>query len=296
MPIGAIIGGVASIGGALLSSSGQKKAANTAANAAKDTAATNNALALNIYGQNKAALSPYSNNGMAASNAINSLLGIGGTQFQPQLEAQGGQASMTQFAPQGFMDSFNPQDYSRSALGDVGMERPYAVNPHYGQPTYGFGNETRQPVQTMGQAQQPALQPGMSPQQAQSQAFDAFRGSTGYQFRLGQGQEAINTGYAANGALRSGAALKSLAGYNQNMASGEFGNYMGYLSNQQGVGLGAASALAGVGQGYVNNVTANNDSAGTAAANAALMKGQANANMWGGIANGVGSIFGSSFK
>nr|MBF6602758.1 hypothetical protein [Sphingorhabdus sp.] len=54
-------------------------------------------------------------------------------------------------------------------------------------------------------------------------------------------------------------------------------------------------AIAGVGQNYVNNVTANNNSAATVAANAALMKGQAKTDMYGGIANGLGKFLGSSF-
>jgi hypothetical protein len=40
-------------------------------------------------------------------------------------------------------------------------------------------------------------------------------------------------------------------------------------------------------------VTANNNSAGTAAANAALLSGSANAQMYSGIANGIGQIAGS---
>jgi len=122
-----------------------------------------------------------------------------------------------------------------------------------------------------------------------------FRNSTGYQFRLGEGQNALNAASGGRGVSRSGAAVKSLANYNQNMASNEFGNYMGYLGNQQGIGLQGASALAGVGNNFVSQQSANNDSAGTAAANAALLRGQANADMFGQIGSSFGKLGGTIF-
>lgn len=126
-------------------------------------------------------------------------------------------------------------------------------------------------------------------------AWDTFRNSTNYQFRLGEGQRALNSGYAANGTLQSGAALQALQEHGQNFASNELMNYMNLLSNQQNTGVGAASAIAGVGQNLVSNVSANNNNAGNAAANAALVNGQANANMWQGIAGGIGGLAGSLF-
>lgn len=92
--------------------------------------------------------------------------------------------------------------------------------------------------------------------QSATDAYNLFKQSTGYQTRLGEGMRAINSGYAANGTLQSGAALKSALRYGQDYASNEFGNYLGYLGNQQGVGLSGASALAGVGQNYANSMTA----------------------------------------
>jgi hypothetical protein len=104
-------------------------------------------------------------------------------------------------------------------------------------------------------------------------AFNAYTNSDGYQFRLGEGERALNTGYAARGLLQSGAAAKALQTYGQNTASDEFGRYLGYLGGQQQTGLASASALAGVGQNYANAVSANNNSAATAKGNAALNVG-----------------------
>lgn len=100
------------------------------------------------------------------------------------------------------------------------------------------------------------------------------RSDYGFQFATGANQ--VNSGYAGAGTLQSGAAMKELERFRQNLQSGYRGEYMNALANQQGVGLGAASALAGVGQNYVNTISANNNNAGTAAANAALVKGANN--------------------
>lgn len=266
MPIGAIVGGVASIGGALLSSSAQKKAANKAADVSLQTAQENNRLAQQIYNQNAAVLSPFQQRGNAAGDAINSLLGLG-VPRQP---------------------AFNPQANQNPLMRFYG-ER----NTIMGAPTM-FGYETmggdqfmqgwqEQPVQTMQ---------ATNPQADYNNAFNNYRNSTGYQFRFNEGMRALDAGAPV---LNSGARLKAALNYGQNIASNEFGNYLGQLANQQGVGLSGASAQAGVGQNYVNTVSANNNSAGSAAANAALMRGQATQNMWGGIANGIGGLFGSSF-
>ena len=51
-----------------------------------------------------------------------------------------------------------------------------------------------------------------------------FQTDPSYQFRKQQGMADIESSAAASGGLLSGAALKSLAGYNSNLASQEYGN------------------------------------------------------------------------
>lgn len=277
MPVGAIIGGVASIGGALLGSSAQKKAANKAADVSLQTAQENNRLAQNIYNQNAAVLSPFQQRGNAAGNAINALLGLGvPQQQQPQMNP------MMQFgAPYGYMGG--------SGIGDGMIER--RMFESMGGDMY-YPQGYREDLPQVGANANGQYQAMTSPQADYNNAFNNYRNSTGYQFRFNEGMRAID---AAAPVLNSGARFKALQNYGQNIASNEFGNYLGQLANQQGVGLSGASAQAGVGQNYVNTVSANNNSAGSAAANAALMRGQATSNMWGGIANGLGGLFGSSF-
>jgi len=73
MGLAAAVAGAAVIGaGASIYSS------STAASAASDAAAKNNALQTSIYNQNSANLTPYIQNGTAASNEYSGLLGLGG--------------------------------------------------------------------------------------------------------------------------------------------------------------------------------------------------------------------------
>lgn len=134
---------------------------------------------------------------------------------------------------------------------------------------------------------------GQTPAQAQNNAFDIFRNSTNYQFRLGEGMNALNSGLASSGILQSGAAMREAQRYGQDFASNEFGNYMAYLGNQQGVGLGGASALAGVGQGYANNITSLNMQNASNLGNAAIARANNSNALLGNIAGGIGNIVGS---
>lgn len=125
-------------------------------------------------------------------------------------------------------------------------------------------------------------------------ALATWRGSTGYQTGLNEGQNAINTGYAARGALESGAAQKALLKYGTDYSNQNFGQYVGMLSNQQGAGLNALGAVTGSGASYVNQVTNANQGAAGAQANAALYGAQAQQNALAGVANAAGAYFGQS--
>jgi hypothetical protein len=130
-------------------------------------------------------------------------------------------------------------------------------------------------------------------------SLKALQEAPGYQFRVQQGQNALNTGWAARGLLNSGAAQKAAISFGQNIASEEYGNRYGQLAQQQGVGLAAGNALAGVGTNFANNVTSQNNSLANVQANAALARGQATGQMWGTIGNAVGQFGGqmvSSYK
>lgn len=268
------IGTLAAIGiglagaGAAVSASAQKSAANKASQTAADTAASNNALTQRIYDQNAATLAPSIQRGNAAGGAMNALLGLGGgptnnmaTVAAPTagVAMMGGQNDYSQIGGYGW-GGITPDAYSNwggmDASGMPGLPGPISG---YGGGTFNMDGTMATPVQ--------------SAQEAANSAYDIFKGSTNYQGRLKEGANALNSMWAGGGAVKSGAAGKAFEKFGQDYASNELMNYMSLLGNQQGVGLSAASAQAGVGQNYVNTVSANNNSAGTAAANAALVKG-----------------------
>jgi hypothetical protein len=74
----------------------------------------------------------------------------------------------------------------------------------------------------------------------------------GYQFRLAEGQKALERSAAARGGLNSGAFMKGLDRYSQGLASDEYQNAWG--RNQ--AGLNRLAQLAGVGQASAQNLGA----------------------------------------
>ena len=141
---------------------------------------------------------------------------------------------------------------------------------------------------------------GLNPDQGQAkQALKGYYDSTGYDSRLQQGQKSVTAALGNRGLLESGSAQKSLLKYGQDYASGEFGKYLGYLGNQQQVGLSAASAQAGVSQNYANATTANNNNATNTQVDAALSFGNSVNGVLGsalsayGMSKGMGSSYGS---
>lgn len=298
----ALIGSaVIGAGASAISSSKNNKAINAATDAQTQSNDQSIALQSQIYGQNKETLSPYVNRGNVAGNQINALLGLGGTaqttqQPAPNLDTQRGGPGPANYYGVGDASIFG--DFSRAELNDMypqvgtntrqnafgmmGGSRPMpGVTGGFGGGTFNNGGTPATPVEQ-----------GQTAEQAAGDAFDIFRNSTGYQFRVNEGVDALNSGYAGSGLLQSGAALKGLDDYRQNMASAEFGNYMGYLGQQQGAGLGAAGAQAGVGVQYANNVSNLNSQNANALANAAVAKANNSNALIGGIAGGVGSILG----
>lgn len=118
-----------------------------------------------------------------------------------------------------------------------------------------------------------------------------------YQFRLQQGQDAIQSSAAAQGGLLSGATLKALQGYGQDMASQEYSNAYNRFNADQTNRYNRLSNLVGIGQNAAAQV--GNAGAQTAQAIAnntmqganALAAGQiGSANAWTDGAQQLGSL------
>lgn len=125
-----------------------------------------------------------------------------------------------------------------------------------------------------------------------------FTKDPGYDFRMGEGQTALERSAAARGGLMNGGTLKALTRYGQDYASGEFNNAYSRFNNDQSTRFNRLSTVAGLGQ-TANNVTAQlgqqtansvgNNITSAGAATAAGQVGAANA--WTGAMNNATSMY-----
>lgn len=116
-----------------------------------------------------------------------------------------------------------------------------------------------------------------------------FMTDPSYQFRKQQGMDGIESSAAASGGLLSGAALKSLNGYNSSLASQEYGNAFNRLSGVAGTGQTTATNL---GQfGAQNALNQGNAAINGANAQANGLIGAANAKQ-----QGMGNILNLGMK
>lgn len=83
--------------------------------------------------------------------------------------------------------------------------------------------------------------------------FSSFERSPGYQFRLQQGEQALNRAAAARGRLDSGATMQDLMRFGQGIASEEFGNYSNRLASLAGIGQSATGSTANLGAAAATN-------------------------------------------
>jgi hypothetical protein len=122
-----------------------------------------------------------------------------------------------------------------------------------------------------------------------------FTKDPGYDFRMNEGQKAIERSAAARGGLQTGGTLKALTQYGQGFASNEYQNAysrfnadrdrrFGRLSTLAGFGGNANASNASAGASYANNSGANT----MGAADAAGAAGMAGANSWAHTLGGIG--------
>lgn len=89
---------------------------------------------------------------------------------------------------------------------------------------------------------------GLNGQPAQTQGFDNWRNSTGYQFGFDQGQKAITGNAATAGLLNSGSTAKALTQFGNDYGSQKFGDYFNQLMGLFQGGLGAGGLISNSGQ------------------------------------------------
>lgn len=98
---------------------------------------------------------------------------------------------------------------------------------------------------------------------AQQAAFKNFQNSTGYQFGLDQGSQAVTQNAATKGLLNSGSTAKGLETYGQNYANTQYQNYLNPLQSLVSSGNQAGSVIGSTGGVSNSNSVSNSQSTGT---------------------------------
>lgn len=75
---------------------------------------------------------------------------------------------------------------------------------------------------------------------ARPEGYQGFTATPGYEFRLGEGQRALEASAAARGGLYSGAAMRDMTKFGQDYGSNEYGNYFSRLGARADTGMNAA--------------------------------------------------------
>lgn len=129
--------------------------------------------------------------------------------------------------------------------------------------------------------------------QMQSGAFDVdgstLQNDPGYQFRLAEGQRALERSAAARGGLNSGATMRSLARYSQGVASDELQNAW---TRRQGA-FNRMAGIAGMGQNAANAMGQFGNHYADSMSNLYGAQGNAEAARWTGLGNAVSGTAGT---
>jgi hypothetical protein len=106
-------------------------------------------------------------------------------------------------------------------------------------------------------------------------AYGGFFTSPGYQFRLDQGNQAVQRSAAARGQLGSGATMKAIDRYSQGLASSEYQNFSDRLAQIAGFGQNATNATVAAGESATAGIAGAYGRAGDARASSYANTGSA---------------------
>jgi hypothetical protein len=198
---------------------------------------------------------------------------------------------MAIFSTIGSIINTKSNNKAAAKAGDIAQQNN-AENNALAREIYGQNQANLAPYMNAGTQPLSLMQGAMGygDQTGYQNAFRNFIQNSDYGFQFGEGSNAINSGYAGAGTLQSGAAMRGIEDYRQNLQSGYRGEFNNMLANQQSLGLAGASAVAGVGQNYQNTVTGNNNLGSTNAANAILSRQSAAGNALGTIGGAAQSF------
>lgn len=152
-----------------------------------------------------------------------------------------------------------------------------------GNPVGGSGNPTQPTVPGTNNTNPAVTSTPSAP--TGSDRYGGFEAFPGYQFRLDEGQRAIEGSAAARGGVMSGKNLKDLTEFAQGTASSEFGRYLEGLRSLAGQQLTGSSAGADAAMSTGRTQGANIVSAGNARASAYQQGGAASAAQYQNLGN-----------
>lgn len=129
---------------------------------------------------------------------------------------------------------------------------------------------------------------------AQPFGTQQFQQDPGYAFRQAEGMKALERSAAARGGLLSGATMKGIQRFGQDLASQEYQNAFNRYQVERAARLNPLQSLMGAGQSSANTLTGAAGNLGQGLSNAAMQAGQARASGYVGVGNalnqGLGSI------
>jgi hypothetical protein len=94
---------------------------------------------------------------------------------------------------------------------------------------------------------------GLGPQGTPTNTLAELMKDPGYQFRLTEGQNALNNKLGAMGSRSGSRAMRGMVDYNQGFASQEYGNRLNQLAALSGTGQSTGNTMASNGMNFANN-------------------------------------------
>jgi len=122
--------------------------------------------------------------------------------------------------------------------------------------------------------------------------MEQFQQDPGYAFRMSEGMKGIERSAAARGGLLSGATLKGIQRYGQDLGSQEYTNAFNRYQTERNARLNPLQSLAGIGQTSTNQLVAGGQNYANAAGEAIGAAGQARASGYMGSANSLSGALG----
>jgi len=120
-----------------------------------------------------------------------------------------------------------------------------------------------------------------------------FQQDPGYSFRMAEGMKGLERSAAARGGLLSGATLRGIQRYGQDLASQEYQNAFNRYQTERNARLNPLQSLAGVGQTATNALGAAGQNYANAAGEAGMQAANARASGYVGTANAINQGMGT---